>query len=118
MSFWIPRRDADGRLHLYTISIPLLFVVAVPCIFLAILLDLAATAPLESLLFSSSILFLGFASFLLAKISVYQTGFWFSIGSGQMTARMRRFYRLGYLLMVPGAVMTLLLSALVMRLHG
>lgn len=118
MSLWIPRRDAEGRLYFYTINISFLLVMAFATIYLAILLNLATTAPLEALVLSASMLFVGFASFLLAKISVYQTGFWFSFGSGRMTARMRRFYRLGYLLMVPGALMTFLLSVLVIRIHG
>ena len=118
MSLWIPHRDAEGRLYFYTINIPFFLVVAISAICLAILLNLATTAPLEALVLSATMLLVGFASFLLAKISVYQTGFWFSFGSGRMTARMRHFYRLGYLLMIPGALMTFLLSVLVIRIHG
>ena len=118
MSLWIPRRDADGRLHYYSVNVPLLPLVAVLGMCLVLLLELTTKAPLKLLTFFAGMLLLGFAAFFTAKISVFQTGFWFSFCSGRMTPRMRRFYRLSYLLMVPGAVMTLLLSALVIGLYG
>ncbi len=118
MSLWIPRRDAEGRFYFYSVNIPFLLVVAVPAICLSILLGLAATAPLEALALSTGMLFAGFAMFLRAKVSVYQSGFWFSFGSGRMTARMRRLYRLGYLLMIPAVLITFLLSVLVIRIYG
>ena len=118
MSLWIPRRDVDGRLHWYSVSVPIYALSALAVCLGVLLLELATKAPLKSLTFFAGTLLLGFAAFLTAKISVFQTGFWFSFGSGRMTPRMRRFYRLGYLLMVPGAVMTLLLSALVIGLYG
>ena len=118
MSLWIPRRDAQGRLYYYATNIPFLLIAAILGVCWAILLGLAATAPLEALAFSFGILAIGFALFLRAKVSVYQHGFWFSFGSGRMTARMRRLYCLGYCLMVPAALLTLLLSVLVVRVHG
>lgn len=118
MSLWIPRRDAQGRLHFYTVNIPLQLVLVVPAICLAFLLGLASTAALEALAVSTGMLLLGFAFFLRAKISVYHSGFWFSFGSGRMSVRMRRYYRLGYLLLIPAALMTFVLSLLVIRIHG
>jgi hypothetical protein len=118
MSLWIPRRDSDGRLYWYSVSVPIVALVPALAICLVLLVDLARNAPLKSLTFFAGMLLLGFAAFLSAKVSVYQTGFWFSFGSGRMTPGMRRFYRLGYSLMVPAAIMTLLLSLLVVRLHG
>jgi hypothetical protein len=118
MSFWIPRRDAEGRLYYFTISIPVLFMPAILAVCLVTLLSLAATAPIEALAVSTGMLLVGFAFFLRAKVSVYQHGFWFSFGSGRMTAGMRRLYRIGYCLMVPAALVTFLLSVLVLRMHG
>jgi hypothetical protein len=117
MSFWIPRRDAQGRLYYYTINFPLLYIPVILGMFLAILGSLAATAPLEALAVSFGMLLVGFALFLRAKVSVYQHGFWFSFGSARMSARMRRLYRLGYCIMIPAALVTFLLSVLVIRMH-
>jgi len=118
MSLWIPSRSEDGRLHWYLVDLPIFSLMAFLGFFLVVMLDLAINAPLESLLAVSSVLFLGFLAFLAAKISVYQNGFWFSFGSNRMTSGMRRLYRLGYLLMIPASIMTLLLSILVLRFHG
>ena len=118
MSLWVPHYDAKGRLYWYSVSVPILPLIAAVGVSVAFLLEMATNAPLKSLTFFAGMLLLGFAAFLAAKISVFQTGFWFSFGSGRMTPRMRRFYRLGYLLMVPAAVVTVLLSMLVVRLHG
>ncbi len=118
MSLWIPRRTADGRLYWYSVGVPIFALGPVLAVCLLLLVELATKAPLESLAFFAGMLLFGFTAFLVAKISVFQASIWFSFGSRRMTRRMRRFYRLGYLLMVPGAVMTLLLSTLVIRLYG
>lgn len=47
---------------------------------------------------------IGFALFLAAKLSVISQGVYVSWGSGRMSARFRKCYRVGYALMFLGAV--------------
>ena len=53
---------------------------------------------------------LGFALFLLAKISVFHQGIWLSLGSDQMVPGYLWTYRTGYCLMALGFLLTLVLA--------
>ncbi|MEM9660398.1 MAG: hypothetical protein AAF961_18695 [Planctomycetota bacterium] len=117
MSVWIPRRDAQGRLYYYTISVPLLWIPAIIGILMAALAPVAATMPLESLAWAYGLLAIGFALFLRAKASLFEQGIWFSFGSGRMTPRMRRLYRLGYCLMIPAAMVAFSLCLMVVCMY-
>ncbi len=118
MSLWIPCRDASGRLHWYSTSVPFFVLIPVFAICSILLVQLAIHAPLRSVGLFVFILLLGFAAFFKAKISVFQTGMWFTFGSRQMTPDMKRLYRLGYLLMVPAGAIILLLNLLLVGFHG
>ena len=48
----------------------------------------------------------GFCLFLIAKITLFRNGLWFSLGTKQMTEGMSNLYRIGYWLMVVGLIFT------------
>jgi len=52
------------------------------------------------------VILLGFALFVVAKTSVVARGQWVTFGSGPMTATMGNCYRVGYWLMLVGALFT------------
>ena len=97
--------------------LPIFALLPIVGVMLACFVQLAHKAPLGSLAFATSTLLLGFLAFLAAKLSVYQTGVWFSFGTKSMAPNMKNLYRMGYLLMIPSAISLLLLSLLVLRLH-
>ena len=81
---------------------------AVPVIGLSLLgtARLARHAPLGSLAGAGVLMACGFCLFAVAKASLLRQERWVSFGTAHMTRRHRIGYRIGYALMVAGAVVT------------
>ena len=105
MSHWRFKREADGKVTATTVEVTWLVQVAVVAL-------TVIGANVALVLFFGNVvarlatvaLLLGFALFVVAKVSVIRTGRTNSWGSGSMSDRNRWCYRAGYVLMGIGAV--------------
>ncbi|HEY6199386.1 MAG TPA: hypothetical protein VI231_12300 [Candidatus Binatia bacterium] len=107
MSWWIYKKDKDGKVYLISADVA-------PAILPAMtILGLLAAMLFPFLLQSGPLgmiqllLWGGFLCLLAAKVSLFRRGIWFSWGTGQMTRQWARVYKIGYVLMGVGAVMTI-----------
>ena len=101
MSWWFVRRDQDGRRALWAVDVE-------PMAVISALAILAAVLSLNGLA-CFTLLGVGFMCFLIAKLSVVRRSVRISWGSRLMAPRYARLYRAGYLLMVAGGALCLLL---------
>ena len=108
MSFWIVRRDATGRRHIKSVSVPLFPIVAMLAVVLSCLVGVVAGLSVPAIIAWASLVIVGLAMFVVAKLSVIRRGVLVSFGSQRMSPTMRRLYRLGWVLMLPGGIVTLL----------
>ena len=108
MSFWIYRKEKDGRSFVYSITVPIELIIIVLGLMAAILLPRYFH---DSVQFGKDALilsFLGFSLFLASKISLFQRGIWNSWGTKQMSKPFSWLYIIGYTLMVIGLIGSLL----------
>jgi len=82
--------------------------VALPVVSLCLLgaAHLARHAPLGLLAAAGVLIASGFCLFAVAKASLFRQERWVSFGTAHMTPRHRIGYRIGYALMIAGAVVT------------
>ena len=104
MSWWTYEKDANGRIIYvasdYSAIFPFLLV------FLAIGSVQYLINPTGTVRF---LLWSGFGCLLLSKLSLFRRGIWNSWGTGQMTVRWARLYKLGYALI--GLAVVLIIMA-------
>jgi hypothetical protein len=105
MSWWTYKKDKDGNFCVTSNDVITAFT------FLVFL-----SAPLFAFLYfinpsgiARLLLWVGFFCLLTAKVSLFRQGVWNSWGPGQMTKWWSRIYKLGYVLIGLGAVVTLAL---------
>jgi hypothetical protein len=107
MSWWIYQKDQDGKVYLISADVaqailPVMIILGLlAAMFFPILLQNCPLGIVQFFLWS------GLLSLLAAKISLFRRGIWCSWGPGQMTRRWARVYKIGYVLMGVGAVMTI-----------
>jgi hypothetical protein len=93
--------QAHALINLFILMGPLVLALVVGLVVMNSGLHPFGTATLSIAMYS-----VGFALFVAAKVSVMRRGHLISFGSGLMSLWSRRLYRLGYTLMIGGAVLT------------
>jgi hypothetical protein len=105
MSWWIYKKNKDGKVHLIAADVPLLsammLVALIAALFYPFLIRLNPKAMIQFFFLA------GFLCLLAAKVSLFKRGIWFSWGPGQMTQLCAWVYKIGYTLMGIGALMTI-----------
>jgi hypothetical protein len=105
MSWWIKRKDEQGKTHLWAVDVdPLLFMMLLSLLLAFIIPSLSRV--------STVLMFSGFLCFLIAKVSLFREGVWISWGSSRMGKGYTILYRVGYGLMLAGIFLRLLLYVL------
>ena len=106
MSIWINRKNKNHKSSIYSVSIPIEFLI----IFLGLLASIFATRyifhPEQFRDDSIVIMLLGFILFIISKISLFTKGIWNSWGTSKMKKHFKWIYRCGYLLMIIGIIGT------------
>ncbi len=110
MSFWIERKEKNGRRYLWQIHVELLLPVTVIGVLAAIVLPELMRRPLRFGVVAGAVLALGLGLFVAAKTSLYWRGIWFSLGSAMMSRPCKCLYRVGYFFMVVGSLFLLAVS--------
>ncbi len=104
MSIWINRKNKNQKPSIYSVSIPVEFLI----IFLGLLASVFAARyifnPAQFQNDSITITLLGFILFIISKISLFTKGIWNSWGSGKMKKHFKWLYRCGYFLMIFGII--------------
>jgi hypothetical protein len=107
LSFWILRKDRQGRRHVYAVDVPPFVIVIAVSILATILIPNMASRPVPFALSSFVITGIGFLLFLASKLSLISKGRLFSFGMKAMSKPFKICYYLGYVLIVLGALGTL-----------
>lgn len=107
MSWWVYRRDKEGRRELWAIDVDLMSIVFVLGLIVMLYAPRLMSGPSTVASDGKVVLVVGFAFFLLSKLSVLRRRIWVSWGPGMMTKWWGRLYKLGYVLMALGAIMVL-----------
>ena len=117
MSLWFRTRDKNGTVHHVSIPFDPLVYIAFVGIGVALLLPLlqmfriaVVTSPMSTSVACASILLVGLALFVLAKMSVIRAGRLVSFGPRAMSPRMRVFYIVSYVLLAIGTVAVLIFA--------
>ncbi|HEY1372144.1 MAG TPA: hypothetical protein VGH50_06715 [Candidatus Binatia bacterium] len=107
MSLWLYKRDQDGKPYVIAVDITpaILPVMTILGLLTAILFPLFLQSGPQRII--QFFLRTGLFCLLAAKVSLFRGGMWFSWGPGQMTRRWARVYKIGYVLMGIGTVMTI-----------
>ncbi|HEY1265779.1 MAG TPA: hypothetical protein VGH16_00885 [Candidatus Binatia bacterium] len=107
MSLWLYKKDKDGKP--YVIAVYIMPSILPAMVILGLLAAMFFPFLLQRGPLRMTQLFLwgGFLCLLAAKVSLFRRGIWFSWGPGQMTRRWSRVYKIGYLLMGVGTVITI-----------
>jgi len=103
MSFWIYKKDSEGKKHWWVIDIEPLFIVMI----VSLLLAVVGPTLIFSLPFC--LIFIGFILLVISKVSLFHKGIWFSFGTALMTRKYARLYKLAYVFMGIGIFFLILL---------
>jgi hypothetical protein len=118
MSLWIRKKGHTGQWFYLIIEVPFPLVMLVVAVITVILLENLAAAPVGTLLVCFSVAALGSVLVAVAKWSLIRRGVLVSFGSAGMSRGMMIVYRLGWLLLFIGAVVTLFCTRLVLLAPG
>ena len=105
MSFWIYRKDKDGKKRLYDVYIPIELLIILLGLFCGIFAPRYIHDHTKFVYDSITILLAGFVFLLISKISLFSKGIWNSWGSSLMNAPFNYLYWIGYVLMGLGLVL-------------
>ena len=104
MSFWIYKKDKNGRTNIFTVEVPFMAILALVGIIASLLLPPLSTNPAQIFYIIFTI---GFLLVLTAKISLFRRGIWCSWGWGLMEKPYRTIYGIGYLFILFGILLLL-----------
>lgn len=102
MSFWIYRKNKEGKREVYSVTIPFELLMIAFGLLAAIFIPRYIINPGHALKDSFLIVVVGFVLFAISKVSLYRKGIWNSWGARLMDKPYRFLYRFGYLLMALG----------------
>ncbi len=107
MSLWLYKKDQDGKTKVTAVDImpSILPVMAILALLAAMLFPLLLQSGPRGII--QFFLWGGLLCLLAAKISLFRRRVWFSWGPRQMTRRWSRVYKIGYILIGVGTVMTI-----------
>jgi len=113
MSFWIYRKNKDGKVNIFAAEVPIMLVVMV----LGLLASFLGPAAYETshnpsrlLIYCISFIGIGFSCILVAKVSLFRKGIWCSWGGSLMSKPFRIVYKCGYTFLVLGILLSLPLA--------
>jgi hypothetical protein len=108
MSFWIYKKDKSGKKILWQIDFDILSILTLLGLLSALLGPSLFGNPsiILSLPFACSAA--GLLLLIIAKLSLYRRGIWFSFGPKQMTRTYATLYKAGYILIGLGVLLMLL----------
>ncbi len=101
MSWWIRRKDKEGKQHLWAIDVDPIMVLIIFSLLMVFIIPNAHGA-------SSLFMFAGFICLLFAKVSLFRRGVFISWGPSRMTRGYAILYRIGYILIIGGIVVRFL----------
>jgi hypothetical protein len=109
MSFWIYRKNKEGKKEMYSVTIPIEMLMIIMGLITALIVPRYLISPIRVITDSMFIVIFGFILFAIAKISLFSKGIWNSWGSKLMDKRYRILYRTGYIIMGIGVAVLLVL---------
>ena len=107
MSLWFYKTDDYGKQSIYCVNIPFQLIFISIVFFVGITTTILSThfiGKLENLLDSFLLIIVGFAFFLISKISLFVRGIWISWGMKSMAKTFKVMYIVGYILMGLGGI--------------
>lgn len=108
MSFWIYRKEQNGKYNILLVEFPILTAILVLGLLAALVLPRYLGQPYKIYTDSAVIIVLGFVLILSAKLHLILKGFIISWGSSLMAKPYRIAYRTGYIFLIIGTVTTIL----------
>lgn len=111
MSFWVYRKDINGKTYLWQIDVDPLIIVMIIGILAAILIPQVKLNPSLLLILPFTCTIIGLVFLSISKVSLYRKGIWVSFGAKLMSKRYARLYKLGYLFIITGMLAVLILIA-------
>jgi hypothetical protein len=108
MSFWLFKRNADGRQEIWQIDIDLMSVVFVIGILAALVAPRWMRGPVAVAQDGLVLAGIGILFLVIAKVSLFRRGIWVSCGPRRMGKCAARLYKCAYVLLVLGAGLALL----------
>ncbi len=109
MSFWVYKKDKNGKTILWQIDIePMIPMVAIGLL-AAIIGPRLFNDPSIILMLPFALLGAGFVCLIISKLSLYKKGIWFSFGPKHMSKGYAKFYKTAYFLMGGGVLLLLLM---------
>ncbi len=114
MSIWINKKDKDGKSHILAIEVPIMGVIILLGLFTSLFAPRYFLSSEEIVIKtiardSACLLVTGFLFILISKISLFRKRIWISWGSKLMTKPFRLLYKFGYLLMLGGVLISLVI---------
>ncbi len=108
MSWWMYRRDADGRPVVWQIDVDLMFIVFALGLLVTFVVPRWMRGPTVIASDAGVLLFAGLLCLVASKISLFRRGVWVSWGPRLMTKWWARLYKIGYGLILAGVLLLLL----------
>jgi hypothetical protein len=112
MSFWIYRKDKEGKSAVYSVNIPIELLIIIIGILAAFILPRYMFDSTQIGKDSLSIAGLGFVLFFISKISLFKKRIWNSWGPRLMSKPFKVAYSIGYVLIALGVFGSLLFYSL------
>ncbi len=108
MSWWMYRRDADGRFVVWQIDVDLMIIVFVLGLLVTFVVPRWMRGPTAIASDAGVLLLAGLSCLTASKISLFRRGVWGSWGPRLMTKLWARLYKIGYGLIFGGVFLLLL----------
>ena len=106
MSYWIYRRGPKGQQSLYLVEVSVTLVIAVLGLMAALVLPRYLVQPSRLYSDGAALMGIGWTMVLLAKIHLFRKGTWVSWGSRLMTKPYSILYKMGYVVLIAGVIVT------------
>jgi hypothetical protein len=109
MSLWLYKRDKSGKKILWQIDFEPLSIMVVLGLLAALIGPSIFRNPSIIILFPFTLVIIGLACLIIAKISLHKKGIWLSFGSALMSKGYAKLYKIAYVFIGLGTFILLLL---------
>jgi hypothetical protein len=99
MSFWIYKKDKNGKAIVWQIDIAIPLVMVLLGLLAALIIPKTLENPSFLVWLPLALASAGFILLLISKISLYRKGIWSSFGSKQMSRKYASIYKTAYILL-------------------
>jgi hypothetical protein len=110
MSFWIYRKDKDGRPFVYSVTVPFETILIALGLIACFLAPRCMHNSMQVFKDAWVLTLIGFSLFVLSKLSLFRQRIWNSWGTRQMSKPFKWLYRMGYTFMTIGLLGILFVS--------